>query len=289
MTNWATTSACLHLVADPPKDRLLANRLLRREIGDQTPLRSPGDELGHRSGGAALPRSSRSPVTLTRSSSGAESKRCGSAAAGICYPQASPMPRPFRKNQPVRQIRLDPKPGIFHCTYRCRCARNRVNVYTIHDLVPLRLPFTTLDNKREYSPARKDSAAGRPHRRRCRSIRSATSSNCSASGNRVTNTYQAVHLPDAYRELPSESIAEQLKGCRSRHLREYSGASASAQPRCRRSDRGLWLRVHILLALVAQRKAGDVAETKLIAELRDRQRWGSAVEPPSEAHGPLLR
>jgi hypothetical protein len=43
---------------------------------------------------------------------------------------------------------FDEPPDILHCTYQMPLrAKRSCNVYTIHDLVPLRLPFTTLDNK----------------------------------------------------------------------------------------------------------------------------------------------
>ena len=42
------------------------------------------------------------------------------------------------------------RPDILHCTYQLPLrAKRSCNIYTIHDLVPLRLPFTTLDNKRQ--------------------------------------------------------------------------------------------------------------------------------------------
>ena len=44
---------------------------------------------------------------------------------------------------------FDTAPDIMHCTYQLPLrAKRACNIYTIHDLVPLRLPFTTLDNKR---------------------------------------------------------------------------------------------------------------------------------------------
>src|SRR5689334_24600641 len=49
-----------------------------------------------------------------------------------------------------RSLKFETPPDILHCTYqmpvRTKGARN---VYTIHDLVPLRLPYTTLDNRSE--------------------------------------------------------------------------------------------------------------------------------------------
>jgi len=47
-------------------------------------------------------------------------------------------------------LEFDTKPDVLHCTYQLPVrAKSACNVYTVHDLVPLRLPFTTLDNKRQ--------------------------------------------------------------------------------------------------------------------------------------------
>ena len=47
-------------------------------------------------------------------------------------------------------LAFETAPDILHCTYQLPLrAKRACNIYTIHDLVPLRLPFTTLDNKRQ--------------------------------------------------------------------------------------------------------------------------------------------
>ena len=50
----------------------------------------------------------------------------------------------FSRTKEFVNLTFEPRPDILHCTYplplRVKSARN---VYTIHDLVPLRLPFTT--------------------------------------------------------------------------------------------------------------------------------------------------
>src|SRR5260370_19123056 len=55
----------------------------------------------------------------------------------------------FSRTKAFVNLDFEPRPDILHCTYplplRVKSARN---VYTIHDLDPLRLPFTTQHNKR---------------------------------------------------------------------------------------------------------------------------------------------
>jgi glycosyltransferase involved in cell wall biosynthesis len=87
------------------------------------------------------------------------------------------------------------------------------NIYTLHDLVPLRLPYTTLDNKRYYfrllnrltksadhivtvsEASRKDiiNLFGVPERR-------------------ITNTYQAVDIPAQFRNKPISDVKSDIEG-----------------------------------------------------------------------------
>jgi glycosyltransferase involved in cell wall biosynthesis len=92
-------------------------------------------------------------------------------------------------------------------------ARKRPNLYTIHDLVPLRLPFATLDNKRRYLNL-------------CREIcatadKVVTVSEHSADDMvrmlgvdraRIEVTYQAVDLPEALRTRPEDDVAREVEG-----------------------------------------------------------------------------
>ena len=59
--------------------------------------------------------------------------------------------RHFKRWGRFMRVRVPDPPAVMHWTYplplRLEGARN---VYTLHDLVPLRMPYTTLDNKRAY-------------------------------------------------------------------------------------------------------------------------------------------
>lgn len=49
------------------------------------------------------------------------------------------------------RLRLEAPPAIMHWTYPLPISMDgAANIYTFHDLVPLRLPYTTLDAKRDY-------------------------------------------------------------------------------------------------------------------------------------------
>ena len=122
-------------------------------------------------------------------------------------------PAAFCQDQPLCQTELRSEAGFFHCTYPMPLRANSArNIYTIHDLVPLRLPFTTLDNKRQMFRVLKKIARQADH------IVTVSENSkrdiielLGVDEIRVTNTYQAVHFPEAYRDRPDAVIAEQLK------------------------------------------------------------------------------
>ena len=59
--------------------------------------------------------------------------------------------RYFRRTKRFLKVRVPNPPQIMHWTYPLPILLEGArNIYTMHDLVPLRLPYTTLDNKRNY-------------------------------------------------------------------------------------------------------------------------------------------
>jgi glycosyltransferase involved in cell wall biosynthesis len=110
------------------------------------------------------------------------------------------------------EIAFDIPPDILHCTYqmplRAKAARN---IYTIHDLVPLRLPYATLDNKRQtYHLLRKIAAEADHIVTVSEHSRRDIIELLGVATDRVTNTYESVDLPPEYIERPDDLVAEQL-------------------------------------------------------------------------------
>ncbi|WP_436206184.1 glycosyltransferase family 4 protein [Caballeronia sp. LjRoot31] len=57
----------------------------------------------------------------------------------------------FRRHNRFLRVQFKDPPDVMHWTYPVPIVVPGIpNIYTIHDLVPLRLPYTTLDNKRYY-------------------------------------------------------------------------------------------------------------------------------------------
>jgi glycosyltransferase involved in cell wall biosynthesis len=109
---------------------------------------------------------------------------------------------------------LPQKPRVMHWTYQLPLRVPGVpNIYTLHDLVPLRLPYATLDHKR------------RQYRMLTRIAREAahivTVSETSKRDimsllgvpeERITNTYQAVDIPRKFSEMPEDIARTEIEG-----------------------------------------------------------------------------
>jgi glycosyltransferase involved in cell wall biosynthesis len=110
-------------------------------------------------------------------------------------------------------VRAPGPPPIMHWTYPMPVHMHGArNIYTLHDLVPLRLPFTTLDHKRRYFRMVKHIADTADH--------ISTVSECSKRDivnllgvpeHKVTNTYQAVHIPEALRKATDADVAAEVQ------------------------------------------------------------------------------
>ena len=125
------------------------------------------------------------------------------------------------------------RPDVMHwtCTLPIR-ARGARNIYTIHDLVPLRLPFATLDNKRRFLAM-------------CREIRDTADHIVTVSEHskqdlvrilgvspeKVTVTYQSVELPAAVMARADDDVAREIEGVFGLGWREYFIFYGAVEPK----------------------------------------------------------
>jgi len=105
------------------------------------------------------------------------------------------------------RLRLPEKPDLFHATQMIPLkVPKAANIYTIHDLVPILLPYTTLDDKRFFLSAVRHLCKTADH---IVTVSEKSKADIIAltgiSESRITNTYQAVSIPP---ELVSESEDE---------------------------------------------------------------------------------
>ncbi|WP_211257397.1 glycosyltransferase family 4 protein [Muricoccus aerilatus] len=107
-----------------------------------------------------------------------------------------------------------PAPAVMHWTYplplRLRGARN---IYTMHDLVPLRLPFTTLDHKRRYLRLCTQLLESADHIVTVSETSRRDIINLlGADPEKVTNTYQSVELPPGLANKPEALARDEVAG-----------------------------------------------------------------------------
>jgi glycosyltransferase involved in cell wall biosynthesis len=114
----------------------------------------------------------------------------------------------------LTRLTMSDRPDIAHWTYPLPIRlRGRPNVYTMHDVVPLKLPYTTLDNKRYYLRLMKRIARVADH--------IVTVSECSKrdlveligiAPERITNTYQSVDIPAQFLAKTDDEVAREVEG-----------------------------------------------------------------------------
>jgi glycosyltransferase involved in cell wall biosynthesis len=130
-------------------------------------------------------------------------------------------------------VQLPQRPDLAHWTYPLPLrVPGAVNLFTVHDLVPLRLPYTTLDNKRRYLALLRTIARTADHL--------VTVSECSRrdiieitgiAPERVTNTYQAVDIPAGYRATAEEQVAREVEGAIGAGYKDYFLFWGSIEPK----------------------------------------------------------
>jgi glycosyltransferase involved in cell wall biosynthesis len=95
------------------------------------------------------------------------------------------------------RVRMDRPPAVMHWTYPLPIRlEGAANIYTFHDLVPLRLPYTTLDAKRAYRRLLATCVAEAAHI--CTVSEASRADIIAEFGldpGRITNCYQASPLP----------------------------------------------------------------------------------------------
>lgn len=170
------------------------------------------------------------------------------------------------------ELTFDTPPDILHCTYQLPLrAKGARNIYTIHDLVPLRLPYTTLDNKRQtYRMLRKIAAEADHIVTVSENSKRDIIQLLGVEEARVTNTYQAVEYPRELTERPDDLIAEQLRGAYGLDLQDYLLFYGALEPKKnvrRLIDAYLLSAVDLPLVITGSLGWDNETEAKMIEEL----------------------
>ena len=119
----------------------------------------------------------------------------------------------FLRTGRFARLKLAGDVAAFHATYPVPLyAPGRANLVTIHDLIPLRLPYASLDDKNYYYGMVKRAADEADHivtvsehsRRDIVKL-------LGVSENKVTNTYQAIALQNWMADVPDGEVARDLR------------------------------------------------------------------------------
>jgi len=181
----------------------------------------------------------------------------------------------FRQTGRLVNLSLDAKADIFHFTYPVPIkGKSSRNIYTIHDLMPLRLPFATMDNKKHTLRLLKKVVKSADHIVTVsENSRKDIISLLGIDETRVTNTYQAVIFPQNYLDRSESAVANFLSARYSLEMFGYLLFFGALEPKKnvgRLIEGFLLSRVDIPLVLVVGPGWDNARETTLLSELAGR-------------------
>lgn len=124
-------------------------------------------------------------------------------------------------------------PDVMHWTYPLPIVAPRTrNIYTLHDLVPLRLPFTTLDVKKRYLKLMRKIVKQADHIVTVSETSKRDIVNLlGCPEEKVTNTYQSVHIPSKYADKPEDVVRREVEGAFSLEYKNYFLFFGSLEPK----------------------------------------------------------
>lgn len=120
-------------------------------------------------------------------------------------------------------IRPEGRHDLFHVTRPTPAfVKGAANIYTIHDIVPLRLPYATLDKKKYYYSMIKNLVEKADH---IVTVSEFTRNDVQAffkiPDERITNTWQSVSMSEATLSVPDEDVARDVEHRYGLAFKEY--------------------------------------------------------------------
>ena len=129
----------------------------------------------------------------------------------------------FRRYGTRLRIALDNSPRVFHATRPAPLqVKGCANIYTLHDIVPLRLPYTTMDDKKLYLGVIRELCSVADHIVTVSEFsRQDIIRLTGLAENRITNTYQAVSLPPRHLNRDEAAVANEIEALFNLRFGEY--------------------------------------------------------------------
>jgi glycosyltransferase involved in cell wall biosynthesis len=139
----------------------------------------------------------------------------------------------FGLSKKICKVNMQEKPDLMHWTYPLPLKISSIpNIYTLHDLVPLRLPYTTLDNKRKYLRLVEKIASSADH------IVTVSESSkndiikiLGVTPERITNTYQSVSIPEKYANKSEDLVQTEVEDTFGLEYKNYFIFWGSIEPK----------------------------------------------------------
>lgn len=178
----------------------------------------------------------------------------------------------FRKTGVGSRVNV-PGVQLAHWTYPLPLeAKGAANVYTLHDLVPLRLPYATADEKRVYLKLCKRIAARADH---IVTVSEASRRDIvdllGVPESRVTNTYQSVDIPESVKAVTEDTLSRYVEGLFGVGLRGYFLFFGAIEPKknvMRLLEAYLRSGVRTPLVIVGAPGWGGESDTNMLKQLR---------------------
>jgi glycosyltransferase involved in cell wall biosynthesis len=188
----------------------------------------------------------------------------------------------FLKTRRFVNLKFDTQPDIFHCTYQMPLrSTSACNVYTIHDLVPLRLPFATEDTKKfTYRLLQKVAAKADHIVTVSENSKLDIMKYLGVEERRITNTYESVEFPCDCVEKSNDVVAEELQGSFGLEYGKYLLFYGALEPKKnvgRLIDAYFSSGVNLPLVLVTSGGWGNEAEVASIERQRERVRTNRRI------------
>jgi glycosyltransferase involved in cell wall biosynthesis len=139
----------------------------------------------------------------------------------------------FRRYGLRANVNLDATPSLFHATHPVPLrVRGCPNIHTVHDIIPLRLPYATLDDKKyffrlvEHLCRKADHIVTVSEFSRRDIIRF-----FGIPESRITNTYQAVSIPEKLLAKSDQVVADELRHAFRLDMKEYFLFCGAIEPK----------------------------------------------------------
>jgi glycosyltransferase involved in cell wall biosynthesis len=129
----------------------------------------------------------------------------------------------FKRYRTAARLRLSQTPDLFHATQMIPLkVPQAANIYTIHDVVPLVMPYTTLDDKKFFLSAVRYLCRKADH---IVTVSENSKSDIMAltgiPERRITNTYQAVTIPEKLLDQSIDDVAATLESLFGLEYQQY--------------------------------------------------------------------